>query len=206
MGPGESGRKNGCRIESKSVSDLPLGYLKRTHSSNLWHIDYTEPNIKVKGELKPRRAVLPIPVLQPSQSGHIQVIDDNYAPPLCQAQAVQFNTDQSKALIEPKHDFEVVDNGLAFIFTMYVPDEVSQKDCHLLKASWSHPQPKQPLLDAQPLPSLTLTASTIHFRSSRYVLDMNLPMEIDTESRNLEEAEWSKKEKAVRIHGRLLQK
>ena len=93
--------------------------------------DYTEPNIKSKGALLPRKAVLPIPVVTPAATNKIQLVEEedrsqrgSVTQSTSTPVSASIQPGQSKALVKPKTEFEIVDEGAAFVFTIMLPEEV----------------------------------------------------------------------------------
>jgi hypothetical protein len=89
--------------------------------------DYSEPNIKSKGTLTPRKAVLPIPVVQrPATSDKIQVVKADSVPAsvMKSPTLVRTNSTSIQSKRKPKTEFEVVDGGAAFVFKVEIPEEV----------------------------------------------------------------------------------
>jgi hypothetical protein len=105
--------------------------------------DYSEPNIKVKGDLPPRRAVLP--VYEATGSGNPKIVEVEEAagsskpvpsnPRTTQTVSGQQLSDiaknrRGKEKLKPKHAFDVVESSTegakqGFIMTIQLPEEVS---------------------------------------------------------------------------------
>lgn len=89
--------------------------------------DYSEPNIKSKGALTPRKAVLPIPVVQrPATSDKIQVVEAGSIPASVTKEPTlaRANPASIQSKRKPKTEFETVDEGAAFVFKIEIPEEV----------------------------------------------------------------------------------
>jgi hypothetical protein len=78
----------------------------------------------------PRKAVLPIPVVKPSLTSKIQLVDEEIPvrtdPTKAQgvSEAASRPSQPPKEMLKPKTEFEIVDEGRAFVFTILLPEEV----------------------------------------------------------------------------------
>jgi hypothetical protein len=94
--------------------------------------DYSEPNIKSKGNLLPRKAVLPIPVKTTVISNKIQVLETNVPLKSVPSPAVPIASIpfREKTKTKPKAEFKTVNDGTAFVLTVMMPDEVRSSPTH----------------------------------------------------------------------------
>jgi len=112
---------------SRSMSKVLPKRAPENHISPSAIADYSEPNIKSKGALTPRKAVLPIPVVQKAAtSDKIQVVEASSVPPnVTKAPSyVETSSTSNQSKRKPKTEFEVVDEGTAFVFKIEIPEEV----------------------------------------------------------------------------------
>jgi hypothetical protein len=185
--------------------------------------DYSEPNIKVKGDLPPRRAVLP--VYEATGSGNPKIVEVNEAGGSSKLVPSNLRTTQTvsgqqvsdiakdrrgKEKLKPKHAFDLVDSSTegakqGFIMTIQLPEEVSHfagptQRCVLI-FPLSQPATAMNLRDVK----LELSPAHLRLSTSLYTLATELPRDIVVDS-VLEEgggAEWSIADKALRIRGLL---
>lgn len=78
----------------------------------------------------PRKAVLPIPVVKPATTSKIQLVDEEVPlrtdPTKVQgvSEVASRSSQPPKVMLKPKTEFEIVDEGRAFVFTILLPEEV----------------------------------------------------------------------------------